>query len=190
MQGGVIGVDVRMDVRGTRRYLSEVERRVVPQVTVRALNRVGTTVKAEAARAIREEAPALKIGRIKQRITIRRANPIGPEVVITARGAGMPLIEYRARQVRGGVAVTIKRGRTVVRHAFMATMKSGHQGVFMRRLQGEARARRLPVDELFSSTVADLFSNPKAISRMLRVAGQRWPIEFERELAHALRSAA
>jgi hypothetical protein len=53
---------------------------------------------------------------------------------ITCLGKPLPLIEYSARSVVKGVSVQVfkKVTRTVVRHAFIATMKSGHKGVFWR----------------------------------------------------------
>lgn len=68
-------------------------------------------------------------------------------------GKPIPLVDFPNRQTKKGVSVAVNRGRRVlVVSAFRATMKSGHTGIFRR--QGE---KRLPIDELFSTRVSDVF---------------------------------
>lgn len=66
-------------------------------------------------------------------------------------GKPVPLIDYKARQVRRGVTVAVNKGkRTLVKGAFIQVMKSGHKGVFVRRGRG-----RLPIDERLGSRPVD-----------------------------------
>jgi hypothetical protein len=71
------------------------------------------------------------------------------------RGSGkeIPLAKYPARQTKRGVSVLVNKGkRKLVRGAFLATMKSGHTGVFRR--EGK---QRLPIKHALSSRVSDVF---------------------------------
>lgn len=45
----------------------------------------------------------------------------------------LPIIAYRPKQTGGSISVAIHKGKTVlIRNAFIATMASGHKGVFAR----------------------------------------------------------
>lgn len=83
----------------------------------------------------------------------RRTAPISELTwVMRVSGAGVPLGRYPARQTKKGVRVEVNRGkRVLLKGAFMATMKSGHKGVWMR--EGK---KRLPIDHAMSSRVSDV----------------------------------
>jgi hypothetical protein len=67
-------------------------------------------------------------------------------------GAPIPVIDFPSRQTKRGVSVAINTGaRALIKSAFIATMRSGHTGVFKR--DGKAR---LPISELFSSKISDV----------------------------------
>lgn len=74
----------------------------------------------------------------------------------------IPLIAFNARQTGRGVSVEVTKGRRlVVAHAFIATMASGHKGVFLRRGNKQimqrgryAGKKRQPIYEAFSASVA------------------------------------
>lgn len=79
--------------------------------------------------------------------------------VLVASGAPVPLAKFphidtrRSLTGRGrgvGVQVNVGKGSTMIPHAFTATMRSGHEGIFERR--GD---ERLPIDELFSTRLSD-----------------------------------
>ena len=71
----------------------------------------------------------------------------------------VPTSQYPYRQTRLGVSVAINKGkRTLIKGAFVATMKSGHVGIFMR--EGKAR---LPIKEAFSSRVNDVMQDKATI---------------------------
>lgn len=106
-------------------------------------------------------------------------------------GRLFPVIDYPGvRQVKkkgGGVSVQINvRGqRKVIPSAFVAVMKSGHRGVFRKKdkagpwrrgPQGQA----LPIEELFTSRVVDVFSDPGVIPRLQRDAGEGFASAFVR----------
>lgn len=71
-------------------------------------------------------------------------------------GKEVPLGKYPARQTKRGVSVQVNKGgkRTLIRGAFIAQMRSGHVGVFMR----EGR-RRLPIQHALSTRTSDVFQD-------------------------------
>ncbi len=123
----------------------------------RAMRKAGISgqraMRAEAIRRIRA-AKALKAKVVRKAMSKSR---VATSVVshmewtISLDGKPVPLIEYRARQTKKGVTVAVNKGkRSLVRSAFITTMKSGRKGVFVRRGKG-----RLPIDEQLGSRPVD-----------------------------------
>lgn len=139
------------------------------------------TAKTDAKREIRRK-KAIRAG-IAAR-SLRVTLPAGSQTLDTlawslrVSGKGVKLIDYGARQTKKGVRVKVNVGSSkVVKSAFIATMKSGHTGVFVRTGPG-----RLPLKELFSSTPADVFRDPGTAERVLERAGVVFGSTFARNL--------
>ena len=122
----------------------------------RALRKAGATalrdMRSEASKRIRQR-KRLKASAVNKALVM--AKPEGrPEEgtwALRVRGTPIPLSAYPHRQTRAGVSVEINRGkRTLIKSAFIATMASGHRGIYVRR-----GARRLPIDERFGSRPVD-----------------------------------
>jgi hypothetical protein len=133
----------------------------------RAVNMAGSSalraMRAEASRRIREK----KGVQSKQMdavlsLTYPTATASGFVWTLIAKARPLPLITFGARQVGSGVSVEVTKGsRKIVRTAFIATMQSGHKGVFQRegpkqimRRGRYAGKKRQPIHELFSASVA------------------------------------
>lgn len=83
--------------------------------------------------------------------TTARFNAGGNTVDVVMKSDWIGLYKYGARQTRTGVSV---RGRGSYAHAFIATMGSGHAGVFDR-----VGSSRLPIQELFGANPAHAITN-------------------------------
>lgn len=82
------------------------------------------------------------------------------------KGELTPLSKFPHRQNKQGVSVFVNRdGRKMIHGAFVARMKSGHEGVFVRRGK-----KRLPIDELFSTRISDVFRDQDMIPTLQRKA--------------------
>lgn len=93
-------------------------------------------------------------------------------------GKGVPMKTYPARQTKKGVTVQVNAGkRKLVKGAFIARMKSGHVGVFMR--MGK---KRLPIEELYSSTLAHVFRDADVIPKVQGIAQSAFTSTFSRLL--------
>jgi len=158
---------------------------------VRALNKMIDEVKVQAARAVRDAGYNVKIAEIKRGIRVRYAAPGRLRAEAVASGRPIPLINYGARETSKGVSVNVKSGRKLIPGAFIATMPSGHKGVFVREADAKHRkmvnARKpgwhaLPIRELFGPSVPDGLAND-AVERTLRqLIVDRYPVLLEREV--------
>lgn len=134
--------------------------------TMRAMKNAGSSalrsMRTEASKNIREK-KGIQVGQIDKALRTIPANT-RPVWTLLARAKPLPLIAFGARQVKSGVSVEVTKGkRMIVRHAFLATMQSGHKGVFMRhgppRIAGKGRyagKRRQPIVEKFTAPVSSV----------------------------------
>lgn len=129
---------------------------------------------------------------------------------LQAKSDSIPLIQFAGRQVKAGVTVSVLKGqpRTLIRHAFIATMKSGHQGIFWReqkhpgvnviskprpefgRLPDTEKAKkyRLPIKELFGPSIEAVFDvRPARMDNLMYLAMERLQKNFEHEVDFELK---
>lgn len=147
-----VQLDVKIDKVGIALETGRFRR-----AAVRVAKKAGSTalrdMRAEATKRIRAR-KRIQGKYIRRALSLRR--PKGSDLeslswTLAVSGEPVPLVAYPHRQTRQGVSVEVNRGkRTLVRRSFVATLKSGHPGVFRRR--GTAR---LPIDELRGSRPVD-----------------------------------
>jgi hypothetical protein len=137
------------------------------------------------------KAAATRSVRFRKKIPVRFVNDSMPvsastsgrdleslEWTMRVEAKPIPVVQFPNRQVRRGVSVAINSsGRKLIKHAFVATMKSGHTGVFMRR--GKSR---LPIDELFSTRVIDVFEDNGMVPAITDRARAAWDATWDRVL--------
>jgi hypothetical protein len=117
--------------------------RLAFRVTLSAVNRTLATGRTRFARVLREEIN-LKVADIRAEVKLKKIsladakNATGAvEGRIEIKQRFIPLIDFPGtRAVKGGVSVLVSKskGREVMLGAFIAVMKSGHRGVFERKL--------------------------------------------------------
>jgi hypothetical protein len=178
----MIQISVKHDMSAIVVGLENYRKELVDGAVVRALNRTATTIRAEAAREINGEYPGLKIGAIKDKIDIQRANKITQRAIVSVSGRPIPIVEFAARQTAAGVTVKVKGTRKLLRGAFLATMPSGHVGVFYRRGVAGSRVGRTPIDQVFSISLPVAFSNQKVMDAVVRAAKERFPDALSQEV--------
>lgn len=156
-----MSVTVNVDIRGLVPWQRNISANVI-RATQAAGSSALRAMRAEGSRRIREK-KGIQAGQIDRALTL--LYPPSKDVFLwrlVAKAKPIPLIAFGARQTRTGVSVEVTKGkRSIIRHAFIATMASGHKGVFMREgpkrrmAQGRyAGKMRQPIDERFSATVA------------------------------------
>lgn len=126
-----------------------------PAAVRRAVRRAGTSGRAEMVRQIATDT-GLSQARIRKEIRIVTLGDTA--VQLEVEGTRLPLVDFGARgpepsRGRGrGVSYRLPTGRGNAPQAFIATMRSGHRGVFQRREDG-----RLPISELFGPSLVKVF---------------------------------
>lgn len=181
-------LNVTSNIREASARFAVLRRGVEDAATVSALNRTGTTVRAAASREIRNEYK-LSAASVREQLKVIRASRSNLEVRVRATGRRIGLIDFNARQTRQGVTVQIKTGggRKLIRSAFLATMKSGHLGVFSRGRYAGGKfvpgRSRLPITELTSLSLPKAFSNQKVMKQLVTLATETFIKNFQHELA-------
>lgn len=150
-------MSIAIEAKWDRSEIAALETGPLKKALKRALRKAGATalrdMRSEASKRIRAR-KAIKPKYIRRALSLRRARGsdiADMEWAVDVSGEPVPLVAYPHRQTRKGVSVEVNRGkRTLVKGSFVASMRSGHQGVFRRR-----GAARLPIDELRGSRPVD-----------------------------------
>lgn len=185
--------DVRGDMNRMINDMQRVRRDVIDTATVRTLNKVVDRVATAAAREMKSAGYNLKISDIKKGLTKQKATANNLTARVVASGKPIPLIRYSARQTNKGVTVNVLNGRKLIAHAFIATMPSGHTGVFIR--QGTGRHKRvtkgsktswhaLPIKELFGPGVPDGLANRSVQEALQRVVETSFADVFAQQVKY------
>lgn len=191
-----------------KRALSEIKNGVETAL-MRSINRALSSANTEAARGIAAEVN-LTQKRIKENFSLNQAALNKLNGKFRSKGRPVPIVEYSARQTKTGVSVQVRkdRPRKVLPLTFLATMGSGHQGVYQRKhkrgtgkpigntakfmLNYPARwpkQYRLPIEEMFGPRVEDILSNTPVMDKVLDEAGKTLNERLEHETEYILEKA-
>lgn len=179
-------IALKVDLKG----ITALRGRNIERAMVKALRKAGATalrdMRAEAAKLVRTR-KAMKAGTVRK--ALKMVNAKGSNIdrlswTLLVSGKPVPLSAYPVRQTKKGVSAQINKGaRKLIKGAFIATMASGHKGVFLRKGK-----KRLPIRELFSSNVAESLSGEGEAEAIL-IRGRRtledgvrrlFPLELEK----------
>lgn len=159
-------VDFQLDIKALQRDLEELGRQAA-QVMARSLNRAGVSGQTAMTRAVAADT-GIAQKNIKREIKLDKATRTVPRVALTIAGRRIPLIAFQARgpepsRGRGkGVTYRLPTGRGRVGDAFIATMRTGHRGVFKRKPGATRRGKeptrpQLPIMELRGPSLPHVF---------------------------------
>ncbi|WP_080433550.1 phage tail protein [Burkholderia ubonensis] len=186
----MLKLDVRADVKGVTasltRYFGEQQKAVV-----RALNKTAMQARTAAAQEVRSAGYNIKSSAIKSSFMVQKASRGNLVAVLKSTGRPVALINYSARQGKGGVSVQVKAGRTALRHAFIATMRNGHKGVFERTGKTHKKVMRngkvvrtgLPIKELFGPSIPQSLANDAVQKALMKKIREKFPQILKHELA-------
>lgn len=126
----------------------------------------------------------LKQKDVRASIVMRYPTLASPEASMKAKSKRLPLIDFKARQVRAGVSYqSLTGGRSTVPGAFIGTTKvqadgSGgvHEGVFKR-----VGKKRLPLKQLYGPSIGQVFSRfrPHGVAMSLEVFDKNFDHEMD-----------
>lgn len=178
-----MNITVVADVRAVEDRLSQLRDGGL-LATARALNRTLQQVRTVATRAVAEDLGITQKA-VRDGLRLQQASRGDLRASIHVSGQRIPLIQFRARQTSRGVAYRLPGGRSDAPGAFIATMKSGHRGVFRRRSRP-----RLPIDELRGPSLPHVFTQRRIDQAMRDTATRVFPDNLAHEIEHASRSSA
>lgn len=188
----MLSLNVQSDTKGIvaslTKYVGDQQKAVV-----RALNKTAEQARTAASQEVRAAGYNIKASAIKKSFVIQRAKAGNLAVVLRATGRPIALINYDARNGKTGVSVRVKTGRFVLRHAFIATMPNGHQGVFERTgnkhkvvtRNGKKVRTGLPIKELFGPSIPQSLANDAVQKAVMAKIREKYPAILRHELAFA-----
>ena len=146
---------LKIDDRQMRRFVNKMPKAGKRSIA-RSLNKAITQTRTRAAREISAKRNIL-VGRAKKDMRIQRASPDRPVAAIHASGKPIPVIAVKGvkRQTPLGVKAKIeaKKKPHLFKGAFIATMASGHTGVFERIGKKRLKIRELKLPSVASTMV-------------------------------------
>jgi hypothetical protein len=159
----------------------------------RAINHSIAKAKTSASRDVRTEYK-VKAKDLKNKMALVKATRTTQTGMIKVSAKPMPVFPFGARQNKRGVSVNITGQRKTIKSAFIATMDSGHRGVFVRgRYQGtelQYRTKRinkkgpdLPIEEIMTASPFSMMTNAKVQSAV----ASKLETDFPARLLHELR---
>jgi hypothetical protein len=172
---------MEIDTREVQALLQSLQREKIPVAVSRALNKTAGSAKSV---AVREMARNIGIAQkeIRPEVQFRKATRFCCDaVLLVAKAKRLPLIKSDPRAKQGKVGVSYRGGgglKRSIAHAFIATMPSGHRGVYVRK----PGAGRLPIRELCGPSLAYVFQQPAIQSLIAEVVQARWKICCEQEV--------
>lgn len=174
--------DVALDVKRFAKDLEQLGNRA-PAVMARAVNRGAVAGKTAMVRAVAKDT-GIQQRAIEKDLRIDKATRFAPVASIEIRGRRLPLIAFQARgpepsKGKGrGVSYRLPTGRGRIGNAFIATMPSGHRGVYKR-----LRTARLPIAELFGPSLPHVFE--KFLNVFAEAAGAAFAKTLEHDIGFA-----
>lgn len=147
-----------------------------------AINRVTTQARTQASKSIREKYN-FKAADIRKTFRIYKSTPTNLQSTLVSRGRRTPLVAMSARQVKAGVSVRVGNQTKLIKHAFIATMKSGHKGVFARTTK-----KSLPIKELYTIAVPEAFLSRTVGTAMQQKVNSALPDRYEHELKRLMKA--
>jgi hypothetical protein len=175
----VINLDISVDIRQAERFYSNLRKGGVKRAAARAINDTVVTLRAEGAREIKKEHPALSIGTIKSKMTVKRAHYLNLRGMVATQGRPLSALMFspsggiRGKHSTSPVKARFGRNRSVLmyqgRKAFR--VKAYGDEVFVRTFAKSRRIRKLRGPSLPGVFRA-------RTPRFLQIARQRWAQTF------------
>lgn len=168
----IMQISVRADVKKMTRDLTKVQKKIVPKVTSQALNKTGKQVRTQAVRQVSAMA-GIRQKLVRSRLRFQSfSKPTRLRLIISAWF--MPILAFKVGNARE-TSTGVKVGKRSFGNAFIATMPSGHIGVFAR-----IGKPRLPIKE------ESINLNPGAEGVMVSIVNGFALTAFKKEFSRLL----
>ncbi len=165
----------------------------VPRAAARAINRAAAAAKTEAWKQVKKEYTVKQAYVRRAWDKVSKATPGNLQAKLTSKGAVMPLSYFThkpksvpKRRPKNPVYVQVRQdGGGRIAHAFLATMKSGHTGIFTRETKAS-----LPINQKFGPSVPQMLGSETVSGFIEERAQQMLNKRFEHEVQAILNGVA
>jgi len=179
----MIAVQVDVDWAPVRAILDALSSPALEQVVALALNDTVANTRVEAAQQI-AAMTGLPSRDVKDDLAIEPARPDHLTAAVVARRTPRKMIQFRPRVSRtSGVSIRIAGKVETYRHAFLATVRHGHKGIFERK----PGAARLPIRELYGPSVGGMFARRDVTAIIQQTLMSRFLVNLARQLDRRIR---
>ena len=188
---------VYSDIHVLEKQLRRFNRAGIPAATARASNRSANKTKTFVVRMLAKKYN-FKIGTLKPKFKVSpRARKNNQTVAIFGFGSRIPMIKVKGAKRQGplGVRFNAGGGSKVHAHTFLATMDSGHKGIFVRtHKRGGRRPHRispttgkryrtqLGIRELTQPSPAHMLTNEDVSQKTFSFFVNDYPIQLRQQL--------
>ncbi len=126
-----ININFSQAIDDIAKNLNEIERKLVPQVTVRALNRTAGNLRTVAVQEMAQNS-GLKQSILKRSMSITNAKLTNKIASVTAQYSSINLIYFKGTRAKQGGVISAAFGKNkLYEGAFIATMPNKFKGVFI-----------------------------------------------------------
>lgn len=171
----------------------------VARAEARAVQRVGTSIRAEQVRQMAKTVN-VKTAALREAVEIKsQPTPERPRVVFQVRGRGISLINFGGRGSWKGASVQVLKsaGRKKVAGGFLTRAPNGAEHIWKRsgkpprkmKAGRYAGQRREPIKKLYGPSILSQYIRAAIQEAGEKVWYSRLPIELQREVDFALRKA-
>lgn len=178
-------INVEFEYKEALRLANDAGRKIIPRLCSMALNKAARSVRTISTRES-SKAMGTKQSAIRRVFGINFATPkvtaLEAQVWINQKKPLFLSGFLSVRQTRTGVRVKAWGESKVYAGTFLATMRSGHVGVFARKKREGARVDRLPIHELYGPPVRYGFLHDRVQKTMRNTGRTVFLREFDRLL--------
>jgi len=117
---------------------------------------------------------------------VKRASRENGAASIIAKGRGISLGKFGARQKKAGVSVQVKRGgrRSIIKHTFGPKIPRLGKGVFTRESIDFGISGRLPIYRLYGPGPAEMLNSRRINKAVISFAQKKYPKLYEDAFNH------
>jgi len=176
-----VQVGITVNAEGYVNSLGSIAKPQLDKIVALALVDCAKSCKTQAAKVIAKRT-GLKSALVKDRIWYQRVDPGDYEVEIKSSKRPIALIDFPVHQTATGVSTKAWGKLQLIRHAFIATMRNGHTGVYRR-----VTKKRLPIEQLWGPTIGGTFAQPEVQKVVEKTMKARLQKSLARRMAAAVR---
>jgi hypothetical protein len=191
--GKMINIDAREAIRKLNDQFGHISNDKRKLAIARAINHTMAKIKTMSSREIRN-IYALDAKTVNEALRHVKADRLTLTGKVIGKGKPIPLAKFKARQVKDGVTIEVKRGkRKKIPGVFIVQTRSGHKGVMFRgTYSGRTMQRRknrirptgpdLPISEMRGVSIPKSLANDVVVRSLSKSINEMFPQRLTHEI--------